>query len=220
MSISIHISHKNPVQIFFGIPHSAYCPIDLSVHNEELQRIDISDPVVCQTYIDGVLDRHNARVAYGGYLEERKLYQNSDLFSMGKIRNLHLGVDFWCSTGTKVLVPVEGKVHSFQNNATVGDYGPTIILEHRSGGQSYHTLYGHLSEASIQDLYIGKEFKAGEVLGSLGETAINVNYAPHLHFQLILDLQGNFGDYPGVCSLGDLDFQKKNCPDPMLLLNF
>jgi hypothetical protein len=39
-----------------------------------------------------------------------------------------------------------------------------------------------------------------------------------LHFQIINDMQGKKGDYPGVSSKKELAFYKKNCPDPNLLL--
>ncbi|WP_339838493.1 hypothetical protein [uncultured Maribacter sp.] len=60
----------------------------------------------------------------------------------------------------------------------------------------FYTLYGHLSIDSLDGLFINKQFNAGEILGRLGTPNINVNYAPHLHFQIIRDLQGNMGDYP------------------------
>jgi murein DD-endopeptidase MepM/ murein hydrolase activator NlpD len=153
-------------------------------------------------------------------LEKRNLYADKKGFNSNKEtqRNIHLGVDYWCAAGTKVLTPIQGKVHSFKDNAIVGDYGPTIILEHNLAGERFYTLYGHLSRASLDSLYIGKTFTAGTVLGYLGTADINVNYAPHLHFQVIRDVQGNIGDYPGVCSQDNLAFYQENCPDPNLLL--
>lgn len=150
-------------------------------------------------------------------MEKRGIYAANSNFSETK-RNIHLGIDFWAKAGTKVLTPIDGVVHSFKNNTTKGDYGPTIILEHGFNGGSFYTLYGHLSLASLVTLYIGKEFKQGNELGTLGETAINVNYAPHLHFQIIKDLAGYTGDYPGVCSKKDIEFYTYNCPNPSLLL--
>ena len=72
--------------------------------------------------------------------------------------------------------------------------------------------------ASIAALEVGQHIKAGEVIGFLGSSKINGDYPPHLHFQIIKDLQGNFGDYPGVCNSRSLDFYKNNCPDPSLIL--
>ncbi|CAN0606544.1 unnamed protein product, partial [Ectocarpus sp. 12 AP-2014] len=99
-----------------------------------------------------------------------------------------------------------------------GDYGPTIILEHTLHHITFYTLYGHLSIESLIGLFKGKVFKAGETLAKLGTPDINVNYAPHLHFQIIKDLEGNEADYPGVCALENLQHYKFNCPNPNYLL--
>jgi murein DD-endopeptidase MepM/ murein hydrolase activator NlpD len=64
----------------------------------------------------------------------------------------------------------------------------------------------------------GQIVTKGAVLGQLGAPPVNGDYAPHLHFQVIGDLQGKKGDYPGVSSKNDLSFYKENCPDPNLLL--
>jgi murein DD-endopeptidase MepM/ murein hydrolase activator NlpD len=197
-----------------------YIPLDLSILNIELETLDISNPLVCQDYIDKVVNNDSSSLAYGGYLERRNLYSKSPGFGIKgeEERNIHLGMDFWAKAGTKVIAPLGGVVHSFENNAVSGDYGPTIILEHILNGIQFYTLYGHLSIESLQGLYKNKDFKAGEVLATLGDTPINVNYAPHLHFQIIKELGDFKGDYPGVCAQKDLHTYQKNCPDPNLLL--
>ncbi len=202
------------------LPLHAYTSLDLSVGNSEIEELAITNPDVCQRYIDTVLQRSKAVVAYGGYLEVRNLYNDKGAFtdSQEELRNIHLGIDFWCPAGTAVLVPIQGRVHSFRNNSTPGDYGPTIILEHAQGERVFYTLYGHLSLESLDGLYKGMVFKAGEQLATLGTPDINVNYAPHLHFQIIQDLGNHEGDYPGVAAQKDLTFYKNNCPDPNLLL--
>ena len=204
-----------------SILSNKYCLLNLSHDNDDLIGIDVTNPALCQSYIDEVLIKQEGLVAYGGYLEKRNIYNDKSNFSSEQnSRNIHLGIDFWSKAGTKVIVPITGKVHSFQNNTSIGDYGPTIILEHQLQEFTFHTLYGHLSIASLRNLYIGKEFKAGDCLATLGEVAINVNYAPHLHFQIIIDMEGEKGDYPGVCSVETLEFYSKNCPNPNLLLGF
>jgi murein DD-endopeptidase MepM/ murein hydrolase activator NlpD len=212
---------KEPIAILHGsIPWSAYIPLDLSSSNAEIESLDITHPETCQDYINKVLKRSSGRVAYGGYLEKRNLYADKASFSENPTqqRNIHLGIDYWCDAGTTVLVALAGTVHSFKNNSTIGDYGPTIILEHQLQGHTFYTLYGHLSLESLEGLYAGKQFKAGTVLAKLGSPDINVNYAPHLHFQIIRDMKGYAGDYPGVATALDLDYYKKNCPDPNILL--
>jgi hypothetical protein len=43
-----------------------------------------------------------------------------------------------------------------------------------------------------------------------------MDYAPHLHFQIIADISNSFGDYPEFVKI--MAFYLKNCPDPNLLL--
>ena len=202
------------------LPIANYVSLDLSSGNPDLKSLNITDPNECQAYIDSILKRKGGRVAHGGYLEQRNLYADKSGFNekTQRPRNIHLGIDYWAPAGTKVITPLDGVVHSFKNNAIIGDYGPTIILEHSLQGLVFYSLYGHLSLESLDGLSVGKEFRVGSVLATLGTPDINVNYAPHLHFQIIKDLGGHMGDYPGVCAQEDLDFYKKNCPDPNLLL--
>lgn len=198
-----------------------YVPIDISLQNKELTTFDTQSSAAWETYIHNYLAKHEADIAYGGYLEVRNLYDRSTHFSQDTHqdkRNIHLGVDFWCTEGTPILAPLEGTVHSFQNNTAYGDYGPTIILEHQVAAQTFYTLYGHLSKASLDHLFVGKRVNKGEVFATLGGSDVNGDYAPHLHFQCIVDVEGKQGDYPGVCSKSTLSFYQQNCPNPLLLL--
>lgn len=211
---------EQPIKILDNtIPLSEYTALNLSHNNPDLQRLDMTDVSVCQSYIDSVLQKNNAKVAYGGYLEKRGLYATNSHFNQEEIRrDIHLGIDFWSKAGTKVHVPVAGKVRSFKNNNRKGDYGPTIILTHTLNNIVFYTLYGHLSLKSINNLYVGKEFEKGDILGFLGSSVVNVNYAPHLHFQIIIDMGTHKGDYPGVCSDKEKAYYLSNCPNPSLLL--
>ncbi|AYN68682.1 peptidase M23 [Euzebyella marina] len=196
-----------------------YTTIDFSDANSELSNVQLNNPYQCQEYIETILNKTGCQIAYGGYLEKRNLYNESSLFSLSDDkRDIHLGIDFWSNVNSEVLCPLKGEVHSFKDNSIVGDYGPTIILKHGVGDSCFYTLYGHLSRKSLSGLFEGKKFEKGEVLGYLGSPEENVNYAPHLHFQVINDLQGKRGDYPGVCSSKNLEFYKKNCPDPNSIL--
>ena len=46
----------------------------------------------------------------------------------------------------------------------------------------------------------------------------NGHWPPHLHFQIILDMQLKEGDYPGVCKYSEREKYLANCPDPDLIL--
>lgn len=203
-----------------AIPYSKYTPIDLSISNTDLSKINLSDSEVFDTFIENHLQKNNAKVAFGGYIEERNLYKSSPLFNNDEIeeRNIHIGLDLWIKAGTPILAALDGTVYGFGFNAGKGNYGPTIILEHHIENHIFYTLYGHLSIESIENLEIGTAFKKGQKIATLGNSSVNGGYSPHLHFQIIKEIKNYKSDYPGVCSKNDLDYYLKNCPNPILLL--
>lgn len=203
-----------------AIPYSQYTPVDLSAFNTNLSQLNLFNAVDFENYINTIIKKNNATVAYGGYNEIRNLYKRSSSFNdtNSEERNIHIGIDLWTKAGTNVLAALDGKVHSFQNNTTLGDYGPTIILEHQLENHVFHTLYGHLSLESITSIKVGDSFRKGQQIATLGKASVNGDYAPHLHFQIIKDIEANFGDYPGVCSKNKLTYCLNNCPDPNFLL--
>ncbi len=215
------ISSKPLYVLDSGIPLQLYVPLDLSISNNHLYDIDTSSSKDLEAYIFNYIKAKRGRVAYGGYNEVRNIYQRSTHFNQqdtASQRNIHLGMDLWIEAGTRVFSPLDATVHSFANNSNYGDYGPTIILKHGINDIEFYTLYGHLSTESITSINVGQIFKQGEQIASLGEASVNGDYAPHLHFQIIKDIQGYKGDYPGVCSKKDLSFYLNNCPDPNVLL--
>ncbi|GGD26682.1 peptidoglycan DD-metalloendopeptidase family protein [Flavobacterium orientale] len=203
-----------------SISYTDYFPIDLSINSALLANGKPENATEYEVLINNYLQQNKAKVAYGGYCEHRNLYRRSTVFNNTTTdeRNIHIGLDLWIAAGTSVLAALDGKVHSFQYNSSFGDYGPTIILEHEINNQKFYTLYGHLSLESLENLKINQEFKKGTIIATLGDATVNGDYAPHLHFQIITDIQNYKGDYPGVCSSNDLSFYKENCPDPNLLL--
>ncbi|WP_055445261.1 peptidoglycan DD-metalloendopeptidase family protein [Lacinutrix himadriensis] len=204
-----------------AIPISEYTPIDLSENNSDLNTFNVSSSQAWQTYVEQYLKKHNKKVAFGGYAEKRNIYKRSTYFKPQNIeeeRNIHLGMDLWIAAGTKIYTPLDATVHSFKNNTNFGDYGPTIILKHQINEQVFYTLYGHLSLVSINNLKVGQPFQAGACIATLGDASVNGDYAPHLHFQIIRNMEDYLGDYPGVCSKKNLDNFIINCPDPNTLL--
>ena len=200
---------------------SDFVGLDLSQSNKALEAMDVSSSETLEHYINSHIKNNSAKVAYGGYLETRNIYQRSTYFNTVTSeteRNIHLGLDLWLAAGSPIYAPLDGVVHSFKNNTNHGDYGPTIILEHHIENSVCYTLYGHLSKVSIASLEVGQAFTKGAQIATLGDASVNGDYAPHLHFQIIKDLQGFVGDYPGVCAKKELGFYRENCPDPELLL--
>lgn len=202
------------------IDYADYVPLDLSITNETLASKKLTTAKDYELFIQNYLDKNKAKIAYGGYNEIRNLYQRSTVFKndTSDERNIHIGLDLWINESASIYAALDGTIHSLQNNDAIGDYGPTIILEHQIENITFHTLYGHLSFDSLEDKKVGNFVKKGQQIATLGLPPINGDYAPHLHFQIIIDMENKSGDYPGVCSSNTLEFYLQNCPDPNLLL--
>jgi murein DD-endopeptidase MepM/ murein hydrolase activator NlpD len=87
-------------------------------------------------------------------------------------RRFHSGLDIAAPSGSPVVATAAGTVISAGWN---GGYGKAVIIQH-SGTQQ--TLYGHLSEVSVQ---AGQTIAQGTVIGLVGSTGNSTG--PHLHFE-------------------------------------
>lgn len=179
----------------------------------------LDDNQLFTKYIQQVLTDHDCTFGIGGYAEHRTIYARSHHFSTGEEpRRLHLGIDIWGPVGTYVFAPMDGIVHSYRFNDVHGDYGATIILQHQLEGHTFHTLYGHLSVKDLEGLHEGMRVAAGQLIAHFGDLHENGHWPPHLHFQIITDMENNKGDYPGVCRYSEREKYLRNCPDPDLIL--
>lgn len=71
---------------------------------------------------------------------------------------------------------------------------------------------------SLKGLVKGRLFKKGERIGQVGRFGENGGWPPHLHFQIITDLMGKDGDFPGVALPSQRKVWLSLCPDPNLIL--
>lgn len=213
-----HLQYFAPV-VPFSLDSKNTFPLDLSVTNSELYDFDIESTEELANYIRGKIQQSGRKYAAGGYGEDRLIYRKSRHFGSGSdARTIHLGIDVWSEVHTSISAPLAGKVHSFRNNNNFGDYGPTIILEHQLEGRTFYTLYGHLSVDSLNGLSEGLKIQRGEKFAETGDVDENGAWPPHLHFQVMTDMLGNSGDFPGVASKNDWQRFKDICPDPAPLL--
>ncbi|MBD8488812.1 peptidoglycan DD-metalloendopeptidase family protein [Echinicola sp. CAU 1574] len=202
--------------------HENTLVMDFTANNTDLKAVDLGDTQAFSEYVFGLLADASCAFGIGGYMEPRAIYQRSEVFgtSPEDFRNIHLGVDIWAEPGQAVYAPLDGKIHSFQDNGAFGNYGPAIILEHQLKGEIFYSLYGHLKRSDLIGLEVGQQILAGQVFCHIGPYPENGDWPPHLHFQLIVDLEGNRGDYPGVCAEKDQDRYQRNCPDPKWIIGF
>ena len=159
----------------------------------------------------------------GRYNEARVIYTANafkvETDTAPEYRTVHLGLDLFARPGEPVYAFMGGRVHSVQNNTAHQDYGPTIILSHETdSGIPFYSLYGHLAATSLDGLEPGMRISAGQPIGTIGTSTENGGWAPHLHLQLITDLLGLEGNFPGVARPSQRRVWTALCPDPGVVL--
>lgn len=90
-------------------------------------------------------------------------------------RRFHAGIDISAPTGTPVVAVGAGTVISAGWRS---GYGKTITIQH---SETQQTLYGHLSEISVQ---AGQTIAQGTVIGLVGSTGNSTG--PHLHYESLM----------------------------------
>ncbi|MDC6352364.1 aminotransferase class III-fold pyridoxal phosphate-dependent enzyme [Zeaxanthinibacter sp. PT1] len=197
-------------------------PLDLSVssswigHQQDFNNLDWF-----QFKIDQLQKEHPGSIPAGGYLEPRPLYTSGEYDKTGNYgresRTIHLGIDFWLPAGTPVHALWDGEVVTAVNDEGDKEYGGLVILKHHKEGITFYTLHGHLTIAGATRHKPGDVIRAGEEIALLGNYPENGNWAPHLHFQLMLSMLHYEIDFPGVTYYRQLPVWKSICPDPNLL---
>lgn len=213
-------------------------PIDLTAANTALTPEIFNDTESFTAYIDQLRKKSGATYLIGGYDELRTVYGRSALFNKNlttgatvpvaleiddtqdfpEPRRLHLGTDIWGEAGTPIFAPLGGMIHSFAFNDNYGDYGATLILTHQLDGFPFYSLYGHLSLRDIANISAGQYVNRGQKIAHFGMPRENGHWPPHLHFQVMLDMELYEGDYPGVCRYSEREKYLNNCPDPDVIL--
>lgn len=220
--------------------------LDLTASNRGLDETIFNDTAIFSAYIDALRKKQNADYLIGGYNELRVIYGRSELFNTQKTvrsidgpvevnelkvppyiggdpgesepRRLHIGTDVWGPAGTPVFAFMGGMVHSFAFNDNYGDYGATLVLAHQLDSVPFYTLYGHISLRDINYINEGDYVVRGQEIAHFGDKKENGHWPPHLHFQIISDMELYEGDYPGVCRQSERKKYLNNCPDPDLIL--
>lgn len=194
---------------------------DFTAGSEEAARLEVLPDVAAIT--EALFDRmqeKGAVIGIGRYLENRAWYR-APQFAVPRSserRMVHLGVDLFLPVGEPIYAPLDGVVHACANNAREGDYGPVIVLEHATDDGVFWTLYGHLSLDSLDGLSPGSRVEAGDMIGHIGDSSVNGNWAPHLHFQVLTHTLDLGCDVDGVAAPSAIDVWQSVSPDPNLML--
>lgn len=104
--------------------------------------------------------------------------------------DFHRGLDIAAKAEAKVKAVTDGVLFDVVNWEGAGN---TVILQHTFNSPTsyhdqeltyYYTLYMHLSSAKYSEEDLGKNIKAGQVIGYVGQTGNATT--PHLHLQLMV----------------------------------
>ncbi|MCI0691814.1 aminotransferase class III-fold pyridoxal phosphate-dependent enzyme [candidate division KSB1 bacterium] len=197
---------------------------DLSVDSPMLSILDeLANTEAFTKNLFARMRASHTNVGIGKYNEARPFYTSEAFRMQGNDgpdwRTVHIGLDVFMEPGSPVFAPLDGIVHGFRNNEAPLDYGPTIILQHNvdDGETAFFTLYGHLSTDSLDGLYEGMPVKQGAQLGHIGNYPLNGGWPPHLHFQIITDMLGRSGEFPGVALPHQRKIWLSLSPDPNLI---
>ena len=74
-----------------------------------------------------------------------------------------------------------------------------------------------LNISSVLKNKIGAKIKKGDIIAEVANYPENGNWAPHLHFQIMLSTLNYKVDFPGVCYYNQVEVWKDLCPNPNLL---
>lgn len=93
---------------------------------------------------------------------------------------VHPGIDIAADRGTPVKAVADGVISDVRNDKF---YGISVVIDH---GDGLKTLYRNL--ASDEAVAVNQKVKQGEIIGSIGNTAMDESSEqPHLHFEVLVD---------------------------------
>lgn len=135
--------------------------------NEEESATTIVEEIVFIKPVDGEIIKNYSKdnLVYSSTLEEW---------------TTHLGIDYAAEKTSIVKAAADGKIKSIKNDPR---YGLTIMIEHSNG---FTSMYSNL--LSTEFVSVGEEVKAGQTIGTVGNTAtFEIADETHLHFEIMKD---------------------------------
>lgn len=92
---------------------------------------------------------------------------------------VHKGIDISAEKGSAVCAYTDGKISKIYDDPLLGK---TIAIQHEYDMISY---YSNLDSNLPENISVGKEVKAGEIIAAIGSTALSeVGDESHLHFEI------------------------------------
>lgn len=203
------------MNIFPNLKNGKWINVNLSIESKKAN-VDLVDPKFCETWIANFLQSKNADYFFGGFLEDRTyLWRNHSNSSGASL--IHLGIDYSVPQGTKVSLPLDGKVfHIMKDPKNNLGWGGRVIWKLPNG---LYLLYGHLKQDF--KLKLEQSCKSGEIVGEIAGSNENGNWWPHLHVQImnqnfIDNYLSNLNSIDGYLPKGDKNL--KNIINPQSIV--
>lgn len=96
----------------------------------------------------------------------------------------HFGVDIANrGSGVPIYAAAAGTVYNAHYSSS---YGNVVFITHNINGQTYQTVYAHMSSIKVRT---GQRVEQGQVIGTMGNTG--QSYGQHLHFEIHKGLWNN-----------------------------
>ena len=153
-------------------PPAVFAPeTDVPTGNQKPDKINTSDkpvsaPVVWSMPANGIVTKSH------------DLTKQVFSITMNDYR-VHCGIDIQTAADADVVAAADGTVLSVENDPFMGT---TIAIQHED---QYISYYKNLKETTASGIAVGEKVKAGQIIGSVGETAIlEISEEPHLHFEI------------------------------------
>lgn len=97
----------------------------------------------------------------------------------------HRGADIASAVGTPIVAAGDGVVSRAQPHSS---YGNHVMITHVIGGQTYTTVYAHLSSIAVS---AGQHVSKGQFIGGMGSTGRSTG--SHLHFEFHIGYYSGYG---------------------------
>lgn len=167
------------------------------------------NPEFCRDWVEDLHRHKNCDFTYGGYCERRDTLWRGHYMT----DHIHYGIDFNVPTGTAVHIPVDAEIYSTrQDKDQNGGWGGHMTFR-RDDGSIFIMAHLNPDRMNNQDQY-----KAGDVIGYVGDPTHNGGWYPHLHVQCI-DLaflfENNITDIDGYGP--DSPILREAYPNPQIL---
>lgn len=138
-----------------------------------------------ESWLGEVKSKLECDYTYGGFLEDRSHLLRG--FEEAP-HMLHLGIDINnLQPGSPVTTPCDARVHHVMTMTCWNGWGARVILEMDVPyNDCRYLLYGHLDPDSLV-VEEGSRVRRGDVVGKIGDIAMNGVWFRHLHVQLNTD---------------------------------